>query len=331
MIGACVESCLKQTRQPDQILVINDGSTDRTKAILNTFGAAITTVTIPTATGNKSRAQEIALHFVTGDIFIATDADTILDRNFVAHVERAFLHQPGLAAVAGYVSSTANNWLTALREIEYVLGQDVYKNAQAAVNFIMVIPGCAGAFRTELFTEHIITFEHDTLTEDLDFTYKLHRQHLPIAYVPEAIVYTQDPNTIHSYINQMRRWYGGGWQNILKHYNMLYHSPGSALQMSMSYIETVSFALIFFILPFVNPSFFFILLGILVTTSLLAGGYAAWRRQRIDLFLYSPLLIVMRALNSWVFLEQFWLEIIRHRHTMTWFQPARRIIDKKSV
>jgi cellulose synthase/poly-beta-1,6-N-acetylglucosamine synthase-like glycosyltransferase len=324
MIATCIDSCLQQTRKPDQILVVNDGSTDSTEQILRRYGAAITYVTIPEATGNKSHAQQFGLQFVTGDIFIATDGDTILHPQFVEHIESAFLTNPEIGSVAGYVRSTTHNWLTALREIDYVIGQDIYKKAQAYVNYILVIPGCAGAFKTELFHNGTITFDHDTVTEDLDFTYKLHKNHVQIFFEPRAIVYTQDPDSLHSYINQMRRWYGGGWQNLMKHYDVVTLSPGGALQLSLAYLESAMFAVFFFLLPLINVIVFVQVLVLALAVSVVVGGYAALRRHRIDLLLFSPLMLPLRAINAWVFLEQCILEVIIGRRTMTWFQPQRR-------
>jgi cellulose synthase/poly-beta-1,6-N-acetylglucosamine synthase-like glycosyltransferase len=42
-------------------------------------------------TGNKSKAQEKGISFITGDVVIMTDADTILDKNFVKNTEKRFL------------------------------------------------------------------------------------------------------------------------------------------------------------------------------------------------------------------------------------------------
>ena len=225
-IRACVESCLLQTRIPDQILVVNDGSIDRSGKILAEFGNKIQVLTIPIATGNKSHAQEQGLKYVDADIFIATDGDTVLDPYLVEEIEKSFLENPNAVAVGGYVQSLKHNWLTACREIDYIVGQNLYKVAQANVGALFVIPGCAGAFRTEIFRKHI-RFDHDTLTEDLDFTYKLHENYFEIIYNRKAIAYTQDPATLGEYINQMRRWYSGGWQNLKKHYWLL-KKPGNS-------------------------------------------------------------------------------------------------------
>lgn len=325
MIASCVDSCLMQTRAADQIIVVNDGSTDATGAILARYGDGITVITNVIATGNKSRAQEIGLPYITSDIFIATDGDTVLDEHFVENIEREFMEHPETGAVAGYVQSMKGNYLTAAREIDYVFGQDLYKYAQACINYIFVISGCAGAFKTSLFRDGTICFDHDTLTEDLDFTYKLHVAGLPIRFNVNAIAYTQDPHTLSSYVNQMRRWYAGGWQSLMKHWRIMFRDPNAALILSLTYIEGLIFSFLFFVTLFVNTVIFFKLFALYFVIGAVIGLYAAVRRKRIDLFFYSPVGTLLRVLHAYLFLEQFVIEIVFGRQNMVWFHPERRL------
>jgi cellulose synthase/poly-beta-1,6-N-acetylglucosamine synthase-like glycosyltransferase len=321
-IRATIESCINQTRKPLQILVINDGSTDNSAKIIEEYSDKVDVVTISEATGNKSYAQEIGLDYVKGEIFFATDGDTILDKHVIEEVERTFASNPSITAVGGYVKSLKHNWLTACRELDYIVGQDLHKVAQSYIDAVFVIPGCAGAFRTKKFKENI-KFDHDTLTEDLDFTYKLHKNYFRIAYNKKVIAYTQDPATISDYINQMRRWYGGGWQNLKKHYEVI-GKPNNALQLSLTYVEGLIFSAALFIFPIVSLSFFkYFLIPYLILLMVL-GAYGAIVRKRLDLLLYAPTYLILVFVNAWVFLEQFWREIILNKTNLVWFHPERR-------
>lgn len=324
MIASCVSSCLAQTRPADQIIVVNDGSTDGTAKILASFGDRITVITTEKATGNKSRAQEIGIKAITADVFVATDGDTILDEHFLEHIEYEFTMYPQTASVAGYVQSMKGNYLTAAREIDYVFGQDLYKYAQACIGYVFVIPGCAGAFKTQLFRDGTICFDHDTLTEDLDFTFKLHMAGLSIRFNPNAISYTQDPWTMNSYINQMRRWYAGGWQSFRKHFKIMFRQPNAALILSLNYIEGLVFSFLMFVTLFVNVYVFVNLFFLYFAIGTVVGAYAAVRRRRFDLLLYSPVGTFLRMLHAYLFLEQFCIEIILDHKNMVWFHPERR-------
>jgi cellulose synthase/poly-beta-1,6-N-acetylglucosamine synthase-like glycosyltransferase len=319
-IRRCLKSCLRQTRRPDEIVVVNDGSTDRTAKILSDFGERIKVVSIPNATGNKSFAQEIGLSHITGDVFICTDADTILDRRFVEIIEKDFA-DPKTAAVSGYVKSLKHNWLTACRALDYFIGQNLYKKAQSRLNFLFVVPGSAGAFRTKIFKKYI-GFDHDTLTEDLDFTYKLHWHNLNLVYNRKAIVYTQDPSDLKSYINQMRRWYAGGWQNLIKHINII-RRPIQALELSMMYIEGLVFSVLLVVLPLISiytaAAFLFLYLLILPIFAVGAG----LKDKRTDVLFFFPLYPIIAFINAWVFVEQFLKEIIFKKKNLVWIQPKR--------
>jgi peptidoglycan-N-acetylglucosamine deacetylase len=329
-IQACVRSCLLQTRKPDEIIVVDDGSTDKSAEILASFGEFIKVLTIPVATGNKSFAQERGLRLVTGDIFVATDGDTLLHEDFVKFVEEDFEKHPDIVAVAGYVRSVAYNWLTACRAVEYTIGQHLHKLAQHYIGFLFVIPGAAGAFRTKKFLENI-PFEHDTLTEDLDFTYRLHKLGFRVSFDMRAIVYTQDPATLHSYINQVRRWFGGGWQCLMKHHSIAFREPKVAFELSLLYVENVIFSALVFLLPFLSLKYFgmFVLLYLVVLH--FCAGYAAWKEGRPFLvFVPIPYLILI-AINCYVFLEQCIEVVFLNRRNLFWFQPKRFSLESNSA
>ena len=320
-IAACVRSCLGQTRPPDQIIVIDDGSTDGSVKILEGFGESIFLVKLEKNTGNKSYVQQLGLKYVTGDIFVSTDADTVLSDTFLERMETDFADENAVA-VAGYVKSLKHNWLTAIRELDYLIGQEVHKTAQSNINFLVVIPGCSGAFRTAAFRKYIV-FDHDTLTEDLDFTYKINEQSHRIVYDKKAVVFTQDPADIASYINQMRRWYGGGWQNLLKHLSIA-NRPASALELSLLYFEGLIFSLLMYLIPVINILFFFYFILFYSAIILPFSVWGAASRKRIDLLFFAPLFPLASYLNAYIFLEQFASVVIFRRRNLVWLSPIRR-------
>ena len=320
-----IRSCLNQTRKFDQIVFIDDCSTDRTPEILAQYGDVITVKRTPQNTGNKSSAQEFGLQFITGDIFVTTDGDTLLDQRFVEEIEKKF-SDPRVAAVAGYIKSIPCNWMTLCRAFEYVVGQNIHKLAQSYMNYIFVMPGAASAFRTDVFIQHII-FDHDTITEDLDFTYKLRNKQFKIIYDSKAIVYTQDPANLKDYINQMRRWFGGGWQNLMKHYTNIPMRLISSFELSLIYAEGLIFSVLLFLIPTLNPWFGFWFLSGYFVVAFLFAIWAAWLEKRPSLILAPFPYMIIIFINSYIYLEQFVKEVILKRKNLVWFQPKR--VDMK--
>ncbi|MEN9561208.1 MAG: hypothetical protein RIQ56_481 [Candidatus Parcubacteria bacterium] len=319
-VRAAVESWLTQTRPADEIIAIDDSSTDQTGSILSEYSGKIRVLKTEKNFGNKSYAQEFGLKHVTGDVIVTTDGDTRLDPHFLEEIEKDF-QDPSISAVAGYVKSLPYNILTACRALDYVIGQNIDKRAQQYLDFMFVIPGAAGAFRVDVF-RNLIGFDHDTLTEDLDFTYKLHRKEHRIAFNRNAISYTQDPADLKSYVNQTRRWYGGSWQNLVKHFH-LPKKPGMALELSLMCFEGLVFSLLLLVLPLINPMFTLSMFSIYGAAILGLASYAAWLERRFDILLSAPWYILLRYVHAWIYLEQFFLEVILRRRKMTWLRALR--------
>ncbi|HSW97587.1 MAG TPA: glycosyltransferase family 2 protein [Candidatus Saccharimonadales bacterium] len=322
-IKKCIESCLLQSRKADEIIVVNDGSTDSSLPILETFKNQVTIVNLLEKTGNKSFAQEKGLAYVMGDIVITTDADSILDTYFIENIIKEF-ENPKVVASAGYVKSIKQNWLTACRQIDYLMSQEIHKNAQGLINALYVMPGCAAAYRTNIFKEYI-SFDHDTVTEDLDFTYQYHENKLKLTFCKEAIVYTQDPSTLRDYVTQLRRWHAGNWQNLIKHRGVL-NKPGNALELSLIYLEGLIFPLLLIVALVLNIKVFLFFSITYLTIILLFAIYGAKRDKRWDLLVYTPAYFFASFINYAIFMEQLIREVVFSKKNLTWSQSQRKVV-----
>ena len=326
-LDACLLSVFAQTRPLDEIIVVNDGSTDSTHAILTNYSLQYTIlkpIHLKKNTGNKSKAQMKGFPHITGDIVIMTDGDTILDKHFVERIEADFERDTTgrLAAVAGYVSSIAYNWITACREIDYIVGQNIFKKAQSIIGYIYVMPGCATAIKTDIL--RWLTVYHDTVTEDLDFTFQLHLKDLHIAYDMEAIVYTQDPPNLSSYIRQMKRWYGGGWQNIRKYWSIMLTNPSAGFVLASVFIDGVIYSAITIFMPILNPGFFFtFLLPAYFIGAFLFAVYASIKSARYDLLFYFPHYVLIIFVNAYIIGYEFIREIVLQKWDLLWKRADR--------
>ena len=83
-MGSCLDSIISQTHQKIEIIVINDGSSDRTKEIAERYAEKDARIrVISTENGGVSRARNIGLDNSTGEFFTFVDADDGLFENAV--------------------------------------------------------------------------------------------------------------------------------------------------------------------------------------------------------------------------------------------------------
>ncbi|KLU02040.1 glycosyl transferase, family 2 [Rhodopirellula islandica] len=78
-LAEAIESCLAQTRQPDQVIVIDDGSTDRTAEVALSFADFVTL--IPLERSGPGVARNAGIAAATGDYIALLDADDRMTPN----------------------------------------------------------------------------------------------------------------------------------------------------------------------------------------------------------------------------------------------------------
>jgi biofilm PGA synthesis N-glycosyltransferase PgaC len=217
VIGPTIESILKLVK-PSDLYIIDDGSTDNTAYIAKRYTQ--NTLTLPNR--GKARALNYGIKYFNLSrrykyIFFM-DADTqpaadFLDKTLI-HFESDAKEE--VVCVVGRVKAIGTNWISKYRQWEYQISHFVHKKAQSRLQSIIVVPGCATVYRSYVFDR--LEFPIGTLTEDMDFTFALHRSGFnKMVFEENAIVYTQDPQNLKNLTRQLTRWYTGFWQVVRKH------------------------------------------------------------------------------------------------------------------
>ena len=98
-IGACLAAIRAQTRKPDEIIVIDDGSTDDTGALARRVGVRL--LVNSAAAKGPAYARNEGVRAAKAEILVFVDADVALEEDAIAILESALFADPSISAVFG--------------------------------------------------------------------------------------------------------------------------------------------------------------------------------------------------------------------------------------
>ncbi len=268
MIVDTVEAALASGYPRLEVLVVDDGSADRTAELVqDNFGNDRRVRLLQQPNGGKPTALNHGLAEATGEIIVSIDADTIVDPEAVPRLVRHFA-DPKVGAVAGNVKVTnRNKWITRWQALEYITSQNLEKRAFDLLNCIPVVPGAAGAWRADVLRDSG-GFSGETVAEDTDLTLTIRRSGWKILYDEDAIGRTEVPETVDTLIRQRFRWTYGTLQAVWKHRD----TAGNPKYGTLGWVAIPNIFLFQIILPLVSP-----VIDLLFILSLLLWGLAQLR------------------------------------------------------
>jgi len=197
-----------------EIIVIDDGSTDKTLEIANRYKDRVKV--LHKENGGKATALNYGLNFAKGEIVVIVDADTIVGRHSLKQIIKGFSSKH-VAAVAGNIKVRNRiNWFTKCQALEYITGIQIVRRAFDLFGAITIVPGALGAFKREML-ESSGAYHKDTIVEDFDATVKILKSGLITQGSTQATAYTEAPSTLKDFVKQRKRWYRGNIQVLRRH------------------------------------------------------------------------------------------------------------------
>jgi cellulose synthase/poly-beta-1,6-N-acetylglucosamine synthase-like glycosyltransferase/spore germination protein YaaH/peptidoglycan/xylan/chitin deacetylase (PgdA/CDA1 family) len=260
VIVQTVESVVLSDLDDIRVIVVDDGSSDRTLELLESnFDKNKNVQIIHQVNRGKAAALNNALSHAKTEFVVTIDADTEIEPDAIRKLLRHF-SDPKVGAVAGNVKvGNRSRWLTRWQALEYITSQNMEKRAFDLLNCITVVPGALGAWRREAI-EAVGGITADTVAEDADLTIAIRRLGWRVTYDEEAIAWTEAPETPGQLIRQRFRWTFGTLQSFWKHSDTLFRPKYGTL----GWVALPNIFVFQILLPLFSPVLDLLFLGSLV-------------------------------------------------------------------
>ncbi|MFH8659542.1 glycosyltransferase [Streptomyces afghaniensis] len=214
-IGSTLRSLLDSTHRELQVVVIDDGSSDRTADIAENMGDPRVEVVRQPNSG-KAAALNTGLAHARYDIVVMVDADTVFEPDAIERIVQPLAH-PAVGAVSGNTKvGNRRSLLARWQHLEYVFGFNLDRRMFEVLECMPTVPGAIGAFRRDAVIG-VGGVSEDTLAEDTDLTMALWRAGWRVLYEESAVAWTEVPTSVRQLWRQRYRWCYGTLQAMWKH------------------------------------------------------------------------------------------------------------------
>jgi len=214
-----IESLVRQDYPVFEIIAINDASDDNTGQLLDELTSKHDCLRVIHFDVNQGKAMGLRMAAMASryEFLICLDGDALLDPKASKWIMRHFLSGPRVGAVTG--NPRVRNRTTLLGKIQVgefssIIG--LIKRAQRIYGRIFTVSGVVAAYRKEAL-QTVGFWNLNTVTEDIDISWRLQLGHWDIRYEPNALCWILMPEKLSGLWHQRLRWAQGGIEALMLH------------------------------------------------------------------------------------------------------------------
>ena len=256
-VKTCIESILNSNYKNFEILVIDDGSNDRTFEVANSIKDSRLKVFKKENSG-KASSLNFGIKMAKGELIATMDADSYVENDTIDKLLPLFDEEDIGAVTAAVKVKPSKSWIKEFQRIEYLF-IIFTRRILSFVDAVPVTPGPFSIFRSWVF-ERLGGFDETNIVEDHEIALRIQANNYKIRSSVIANVYTNVPESIGSLLKQRVRWQRGGIHNIFKYKRVMHPKYGDfglfVVPFTLLSIFLV-FALFFMLIqPILFPSFY---------------------------------------------------------------------------
>ena len=219
VIATSVRAALDSDYPELELLVLDDGSTDRTDAEAIRAAAGDPRCRVLRDALNRGKAEQLNAGFgqARHELVAVTDADAHLHPRAIRHLVARMESSPLLAAVAGAPHVTNRTRLIcAMQVLEAAAIIGLIRRTQSLTGRVGTVAGVLGLFRRDRVLA-VGGYAPHMATEDIDLTWRLLLAGWHSAYEPHALIGMQVPSTLRALWAQRKRWARGQGEVLNAH------------------------------------------------------------------------------------------------------------------
>lgn len=223
-----------------QILIVDDGSSDRTAEIVSQFVSdpRLTLVQVPPALAarGKSGALNYALAYADQPFVAIYDADNSPEPAALRPLVESLVQDPKLGAAIGVYRcmNRRRNLLTRFLNIEGIGFQWIVQAGRWELIGFAALPGTNYVIRRSLLQSQG-GWDQSALSEDAELTLRLYEAGWSIMFVPASVSWEQEPEDIRTWMRQRHRWVRGNNHVFKKHFRALFQIRPRLVGMELLY------------------------------------------------------------------------------------------------
>lgn len=202
-----------------EIIAINDGSTDDTGAILDELRGQFARLRVIHHARNQGKAMGLRMGALAarGEFLVCIDGDALLDRHATAWMVHHFLSSSRVGAITGNPRIRTRSTLLGkvqVGEFSAIIG--LIKRTQRIYGRVFTVSGVVTGLRKSAL-HRVGYWRTDMVTEDIEVSWALQRDHWDVRYEPNALCWILMPETLRGLWRQRLRWAQGGAEVLFRY------------------------------------------------------------------------------------------------------------------
>ena len=278
-----LDSILYQTKQPDEIIIVDAGSTDETikkvKKIMKNYPRKKIKLIIKKG-ANRSQGRNIAIENAKHEIIAVSDAGCQLDKNWLFFISQPFSNSSCSVVGGSYSPLVKTNFQKCLATFTCA---DLYKKTGFLPSSRSI------AFKKTAWRKVNGYPKNLNYAEDIVFDQKLKKAGFSFCFIPKAIVFWPQRETPKEAFWQFFHYAYGDGRVFFSRYQ--YHSR----QITFLFLRYL-LGLALLLMGFINPAYFGVLVFLLITYLVYAIFKTAPHFNKKSVLFYAPFIQLLSDL-----------------------------------